>query len=129
MTTLELYLITRLDDIRSLLEAPGLIALLLAAITLLGIALLICNTTDDKPSDNIIRIINKALKITTCIFIFSITVLPTIKAFIPSTKDIAVIIAGKYATNSEEMKKLPDNVLKTFNTFLEKYNKPEGNNQ
>lgn len=40
-------------------------------------------------------------------------------ALLPSNKDIALIYSGHFITHSEEMKKLPDNILKYLNTFLE----------
>ena len=46
--------------------------------------------------------------------------------FLPTNKELAVIITRHWAMNSEEMQKLPDNVVKTLNTFLEEYNTEEG---
>lgn len=41
--------------------------------------------------------------------------------FLPSKSDVAIMVAGSWATNSEEMKKLPDNVVKTINDFLSEH--------
>ena len=38
---------------------------------------------------------------------------------LPTTRSLAIIFAGHWATNSEEVAKLPDNVVKTINSFLE----------
>lgn len=42
-------------------------------------------------------------------------------ALLPSKSDLAVIFAASWATNSEEMRKLPDNVVGTLNRFMEQY--------
>lgn len=42
------------------------------------------------------------------------------KVFIPTNRDVAIIIAGQWALNSEEMAKLPDNVVATLNAVLDK---------
>ena len=64
---------------------------------------------------------NKFFKLITKVFIgVSIVAL-----LIPSTKDLQYIIGGAVAieiVKSEEARKLPDNVLKSVNTFLEGFN-------
>lgn len=37
----------------------------------------------------------------------------------PTRSDIALIVAGHWATHNEEMAKLPDNVVRTLNSLLE----------
>ena len=42
-------------------------------------------------------------------------------AFIPTNKQLAIIFSGYWATNSEQVKALPDKVVKTMNKFLDEY--------
>lgn len=46
-------------------------------------------------------------------------------AILPDEKQIAMIAGGYFATNNEEVKKLPDNVLGAVNSYLEKIQKLE----
>lgn len=43
------------------------------------------------------------------------------RAFLPTKTDLAIIFAGQWITNSEEVKALPDNVVKTMNKFMTDY--------
>lgn len=54
------------------------------------------------------------------VFIPLAAVFATLAVFTPKSSDVALIIAGHWAMHNEEMKKLPDNVLKTLNSVLEK---------
>lgn len=40
--------------------------------------------------------------------------------FLPSDKQLYTIAGGYYATNNAELKKMPDNVFKAANSYLEK---------
>jgi hypothetical protein len=42
-----------------------------------------------------------------------------VSVLIPSRSDLAFIIGGHYATHSAEAQKLPDNILKAMNAFLQ----------
>lgn len=55
-----------------------------------------------------------------------LTIIPwTVSVLTPSKSDLAIIFAGAWATNSEEMQKLPDNVVGTLNKFMTDYIKKD----
>jgi len=45
--------------------------------------------------------------------------------FVPNEKQIALIIGGAIATNTEGMEKLPENLVKASNSFLERVQQEE----
>lgn len=63
-----------------------------------------------------------AMRLFTVIVIL-LSVSTGITVITPSRADIAVILAGTWATNNDEMKRLPDNVVGTINKFLDDYRK------
>lgn len=46
-----------------------------------------------------------------------------LSAITPSQKDMLLLTGAYAATNSKEMMKLPDNILKAMNTYLDRLNK------
>jgi hypothetical protein len=42
----------------------------------------------------------------------------TVAIVIPDKTDVATMVVGRYATNSAEVAKLPDNVVQTINEWL-----------
>lgn len=55
-------------------------------------------------------------------FIVAVIVLTIISIFVPGEKQILTIAGGYAVTNDAEVKKLPDNILKAANSYLEKIN-------
>lgn len=53
-----------------------------------------------------------------CIVVFSMLS----ASMIPSYKQMAFIVGGTWVASSEEVQKLPDNVAKTVNSYLEQLN-------
>ena len=113
MSAFELYLFTRLDTIIG-------IAILIAIITGIALMISVCgyaiNTNDDG--------CNSARDAASCkrialwmapVFLFSVVVCVTI----PTQNHALTIFAGEWATNNEEMKKVPDNAAKALNQYLE----------
>lgn len=50
-----------------------------------------------------------------------VCVVTFVSALIPSKKDAMLIVGGYYATNIEDIAKLPPNVIKATNKFIEEY--------
>lgn len=44
-----------------------------------------------------------------------------LSVLMPTKSDLAIIFAGQWVTNSEEMQKLPNNVARTINKFMSEY--------
>lgn len=118
----QIYLITRFDSLRDFI---------CGTVTICGIAsilMLICSfatrvTYSNDSLDWHVKEINKIKGLEKVLFRFVMPLgflLAFLFVFIPSRDDVATIIAGHWATHNEEMKKLPDNVLKTLNGLLEK---------
>lgn len=115
MTTLELYLLTRVGNFHDFFMMIGVLS---------GIPIMICSALFFI----VIDACNSGTKQQLVIFkkwAISISSICGISFFLatmtPSNKEIAFIITSKWVTNNEEMKKLPENVLKITNKFLEKY--------
>jgi hypothetical protein len=113
MTYWELYWLTRLQDLKC---AIGVLSLLLL---LSGIAASFLYTTNcDSYSEEGKIFARRSFKYTKISLFLSLFCF-VVQTFIPNTKDLALIYSGHFATHSEEMKKLPDNLLRYLNTFLE----------
>ena len=115
MSTWELYLLSRLNSVHTL-------SIILLVASGIGAFILIAVTTSitppyDESEKQVIRFCGKIARWVAgigCIAALSVVLVPT-------NADLAVIIAAKWATNSEEMRKLPDNATRTLNHFLEQY--------
>ena len=114
----ELYWLTRLDSFNNL--TTNIIFMTITLI--LGLILWGIIYRENGNDDMVARGIKIHHKYIPRIIIVLFMII-TLKIFIPTTKHVAIMLAGHWATNSEEMNKLPDNVVKTINTFLETYNK------
>lgn len=111
MSLFELYLLTRLDIIHETL----IVATFLSCFLLLfGLIFGWLDNDEDFACPKTYSVWRKRTGIT--LVISSVLLIAT-----PTTKDIAIIYGLNYATNSEEVKKLPDNILKTINTQLEEW--------
>ena len=44
-----------------------------------------------------------------------------VKSFIPTERDLAIILAGSWVTQSEEISKLPENVAQTLNQYMKRF--------
>lgn len=104
----QIYLLTRMEDIK-------LVAILSSF--LMG---LICILIAGPITEGFTR--SKDLKKPFQILLATFVVSLITAVLTPTTKDIAIIISGHWATHNEEMKALPDNVLKVLNGLLEKAN-------
>jgi heme/copper-type cytochrome/quinol oxidase subunit 2 len=115
----QLYWITRLDSICTLITV--FLILILITIFIGGIIYFVeyqdrwTNEEDKKELKNKFKLINYLAIIEIIIILLSI--------FVPSQKDILTIYSAQWATNSDEVKKLPDNTVKAINKLLEDYTK------
>ena len=115
----EIYWITRLDYINTLLYVISGLSLVLTAICLvIGIA------WDDIDEDKEKVIKKKALNIATYSVIIAI-VFSTINIFVPTTKEMLMIygVGGtyEYLKDSDTAKEIPDKCLKAVDKFLDEY--------
>lgn len=119
MTTWQLYLITRLDNLNSFFCFCLIFCFFILSILFF---IFIIKAKDDdfndeNEKDNFCKSMAKYFSITLIMtFIFTI-----IAILIPSEKDVLNIYAGEWITNSKEMKEIPDNTVKAINKLLELY--------
>ena len=115
MSLFEMYLLTRLNLIHDMM---GIIFLAsIVALAILGMSYLLHFIYEDMDNEGVVRLTNIIKKTTIVLILAALG-----GTLIPSNKQLAVIFAGHWSTNSEEVKKLPDNVIKTMNNFMDKYN-------
>ena len=112
MTTFLLYLLTRCDYVHyfflTMLGIVGVVGGLILADTFLGFSQF---GHDPKK-------IGKSF----VVYIITTGLLSLGVVLTPTNKDLATIIVGNWINNDKEIKKLPDNVLRTLNNILEEYN-------
>jgi len=113
MTYWELYWITRLDPLHCSIVTFSITVFCSATIS----ARIWLKNADMDYEPN--RVIAKTAFLWCKRFLFLSVLSGLISTLIPNTKDLALIYSGHFATHSEEMKKLPDNLLRYLNTFLE----------
>lgn len=108
----QIYLLTRLDDFKSL----TIFLLIITGTTVLFTVPYLFTHYRYGSDDKGVILAKKILKL----FIPFAALFSFFCVMIPTDKDIAVILAGHWATHNEQMQKLPSNVLKTLNAVLEK---------
>lgn len=115
MSMFELYLITRCENLHDLFMVVSIISLIVTIFSAIAVTAMSMpdtwtgKVTDIKPYRKYVLILGSVC------FVSSL-----ISALLPTTKDIALIYSGHFVTHSEELKKLPDNLLRHLNTYLEK---------
>jgi TctA family transporter len=106
MSYLELYLLTRMQGFHELFGNISLVTLFLLFLLLLWAS--------------IAEVLDKAK--TWLIILFAASCISgLICVSIPTNKDLAIILAGRWATNSAEVQKLPENVVGVMNKFMNQY--------
>ncbi len=113
MSFLQLYLLTRLPQIHDLFLFSAATVLILGFITLFTIGIDAALDASEASTKRFIIFIKYIAII--------ITPLAIGATMIPDRSDMAIIFASHWASNSEEVKKLPDNVVKTMNKFMDQY--------
>lgn len=114
MSMWELYWLTRLHPVGKFF---GLLAFVFFVILMILAFYMTCRSADGEDIKDESQVFKKVV---ICTLFCSFAAILT-----PSNKDIAIILGGYWVSNSEEVKKLPVNVVKTVNDFLEKYQDDE----
>lgn len=117
MSIFQLYLLTRAAPIQALFLIIAVISgiSLLAVLIGWGMERGVKWTEEEKVQLDVLMK-GVAKKMT---FVFCLS--SSVAVLTPTPKELAMILGGYYISNSEEVKKLPSNVVKTMNDFLEKY--------
>lgn len=117
MSVWELYWLTRLGPIHDFLKLISVLSGLTIVLPLVGYIMCVIEDASKEVTD----LVKKFL----IVFSVVLTLSSLGQLFVPSNKDLTIILGGYWVTNSEEVKKLPENVAKTINDFLEKYQDDE----
>jgi len=123
MSIFTLYLLTRLEPLNNVFITMMIFSFVLTFFTSLFF-IISWDVDGIAKEEKVQKIVRKVL----VVLGLSLSVSALGSILTPTNKDIAVIVGGYWATNSEEVVKLPDNVVKTMNKFLKEYNeeaKPE----
>lgn len=115
MNWFTIYLLTRCDAIRSVMEPISIVSLIFFVVSYA--AILLVSSSDD---DDLLKIVPLLQRTRNFLFIV-LLVSGGLKILSPTKTDIAIIIAGNWAVNSENTNKLPENVVNTMNRFMDDY--------
>lgn len=118
MSTLELYLLTRLPAIQAAMIILAILSAVAVLFLLVSSVIIMTDRYDDKASI-------PTLRIGALISTFVLLISSGLAILIPGREDIAIIILGKYVTNSEQIGKLPENLIKPLNEYLESLNEKQ----
>lgn len=114
---IEMYWLTRLCALNDLML---LVCMMSGIITSVFVSMYFARPWRDEDNEEYITTLVK--KMTKRLF-YAFCISTTLVTFIPDKKDLMVIIGGgaiyDYVQSSEEVKKLPDNVVKALNDWLE----------
>lgn len=123
MSLFQLYLITRLDNLSACFV---FICCISAVMVIVSSVIALVNSDYDRYSsidkqEQRLHLLGKRMaKWASVVLILS----SFIEIAVPDEKDVAMIIGGYYATNNEQIKQIPDNILAATNEFLKEYAKP-----
>lgn len=112
MNWFTIYLITRLPVVATVSEI--LLICIAAGAVVMGVIPMIAYDVLSKDALNTLKVWARRGVVAFCVALFCMLAAP-------SQSDLAIIFAGHWATNSEEMQELPDNVAETINNFLEEH--------
>lgn len=118
MILFEIYLLTRLNPLIGYLHLASLASLICVVVFAF-----MCAINSDQRYDSekyFFKLAESKLRTS----IISCTLLSLLSVVIPSQKDAVMIIGGYYATNSAQIRQLPENVLAATNAFLKEYAEP-----
>lgn len=110
MSAFVLYLLIMLESIACLFVVFGVISVGVVAITAFGVVIDSEDTASIKPHASWMKrwLVYGAIAF-------------TIATFIPTNKQLAMIMGGYVVTNAESVGQIPDNTMKAINKFLEDY--------
>lgn len=117
ITPFQIYLISIADDIR--ITFILFFALMAIALIVSGLYWLSCIADNDE-EDKIKAAKKRTIKLSIVAFIFGIFV-----SILPSTETLIAMYTIPAIVNNKEVQKLPENLLKFANDYLEKANKKE----
>lgn len=113
----DLYWITVLGNL-------GTLAVVVTMLTTISSILLLIPYLESYENEN-----HRVFKIALYVSVFLLVISTTMNVLIPSRKELYVIygLGGTidYLKDNKEAKKLPDNVLKSLNIFIEEYIKKQ----
>lgn len=114
MTYWELYWITRLDSIQNTMGG-------ICAVSFVGVCLIFaffCMLVSEGDTEYVPSV-KRCIK-----YLATITLVSGfLNIMLPSNKDLALMMSGHFVTNSDQLQKLPDNLLKYLNDYLEEKKK------
>jgi len=113
MTTLQLYLITKLDSLVELFGGISVVLLVIGGLILMMVVIQIASDDADESTPSF-----KAWSIRFIIIGFISMI---ISLAIPSTKEIGFIYMAKYVTNNEHATEIPDKAFKFLNEKMDEY--------
>lgn len=131
MTTWDIYWLTRLEPLGELLGSMtgGWLFFALVGGFVAGIGVGLCAETMTSTIEEERALTKKGFKFFVFPIVFGGMIMSGLsavgKTLIPTNKDLAIIFAGAWATNSAEMQRLPENVVGTINKFMDDYRKDE----
>jgi hypothetical protein len=113
MSIWELYLLTRLDELSGFFRGIGIWGIMASGAVILYMVPL-WHTED-------IDFVDVARKCRLKLIIIVTLTSWFVSGLIPTTKEAYIIAGGYYVTNLEGVEKLPPNVVKAANKFIEQY--------
>ena len=112
-----LYLLTRCEALNNL----GVLASIIFSVATLGVLTACLMLISEHDKDTARTVWSMYGRWTLIGLIVSLV----LSVIVPTNQDVALIIAGHWATNSEEMAELPDNVVRFMNKYLEDQVEPK----
>ena len=116
MTAWQIYLLTRCEGLRSAAFGAMVVAGAIAIVFLFCIPILFDGWMIE--SEELRASIRRQMRLWT---IGLVGVATPIMVLVPTKTDIAIIIAGAWATNNADMRAMPDKAMQVVNKFLDDY--------
>jgi len=114
----ELYLLTRVGAINHLAEIIAVVGCVTGALAAVMLAMVWVDIYEDKEKEAFKQ---KAIKKWMRIFPPTVVICVILLALVPTEKQAYLILGGAYATNIADIEKLPPNMVKTINNYLETF--------
>ncbi len=114
MSYWQIYLLTRLEPLGTLIFVLGL----LAALAIPAAIFLHVLISDFNGKDAAGRVFEKTKTAFLPLGVASVALF-LIHALMPNNKDVATIVAGRWATNNQDVGQIPDDAVKLLRNFLD----------